>query len=167
MAEQSGGRLERVSAPGKGTTARLYFPIEQGPPLQATRPDADVTDSQKDKLKVLAVDDDALVLLNTRMMLEDMGHQVTTAPSGNVAMRLLREGKPFDLLITDHGMPGMTGTQLIAESRQLKPDMMIVLATGYAELPDGAPQGIVRLAKPFFQRHLDEALQAVLKLRSG
>jgi CheY-like chemotaxis protein len=114
-------------------------------------------------LSILAVDDDALVLLNIAAMLEDMGHEVMTASSGAEALRLLgRPDNRFDLVITDHGMPGMTGLQLIDRVRIDRPGLRSIIATGYAELPPGAEREYIRLAKPFFQRHLGEAIETAM-----
>jgi CheY-like chemotaxis protein len=77
----------------------------------------------------MVVDDDSLVLMNTAAMLEDLGHEVIEATSGEQALRVLRRGKRIDLLITDQVMPGMTGTQLIAAIRAEWPHLPVVLAT--------------------------------------
>ncbi len=162
LAEQSGGRLELRSMLGHGTAASIWLPAQDR--AGATRAAVDhpaVTGQAKEALKVLAVDDDALVLLNTAAMLEDMGHEVTTATSGPRALRALEGMAQCDLLITDHGMPGMSGAQLIEEVRALRPGLPAILATGYAELPEGTAEGITRLAKPFFQHQLAEVVRVV------
>ena len=84
------------------------------------------------------------------------------AYSGKEALELLRQ-RSFDLLITDQGMPGMTGIQLIEEAQALHPDMAVVLATGYAELPPGLAINVPRVAKPFFQVQLALAIREALK----
>jgi len=112
-------------------------------------------------LSILAVDDDALVLTNTAAMLDDRGHKVTVAYSADQALEFLKREK-FDLLITDQGMPGMTGAQLIEEAQRLYPGLPIVLATGYAELPPGAALRVPRLAKPFRQEQLLEVVARVI-----
>jgi PAS domain S-box-containing protein len=166
LAEQSGGRLQLKSSPGQGTSASLWFPAEAAPatePAAPARPAAYV--SKMTPLDILVVDDDALVLLNTAAMLEDVGHRVTTAISGADALRLLGERQgPVDLLVTDQGMPGLTGLQLLEKARRQWPHLPAVLATGYAEVPADSPQeqAYVRLAKPFFQRQLAEAVEAAI-----
>ena len=80
---------------------------------------------------ILAVDDDALVLLNTAAMLEDLGHTVLEAASGKDALEILRREPRIDLVITDQAMPHMTGSDLAAAIRAEKPDLPIILATGY------------------------------------
>ena len=78
-------------------------------------------------LTVLVVDDDHLVLMNTAAMLEDLGHDVIEATSGDQALRALRRGRRIDLIVTDQLMPGMTGTQLIAAIKAEWPHISIDL----------------------------------------
>nr|WP_244541321.1 response regulator [Rhizobium tibeticum] len=68
-------------------------------------------------------------------MLEDLGHVVTEANSGAAALALLEAGNVFDLMITDYSMPGMNGAELGQAARNLVPDLPILVASGYAELP--------------------------------
>ena len=162
MAEQSGGRLVLDSTPGQGTTASLWFPADrEGPdsgPATQWQPAREAAPSRP--LSILAVDDDALILLNTAAMLEDGGHRVTSAYSGSEALAALRRGDRFDLVVTDYAMPGMTGAQLIEAMQVEKFDIPIVLATGYAELPSNVISTVPRIAKPYLQ---DQLLQIVQK----
>ena len=111
---------------------------------------------------VLVVDDDALVLMGTASMLEDLGYAVVEANSGRRALEILRGGAKVDLVVTDHAMPGMTGIQLSSEVNGLRPGLPVVLATGYAELPDGIETELPRLAKPFNQEMLARTIAGVL-----
>jgi len=165
LAEQLGGRLQLESVPGIGTTASLWIPMAAGadalshhsepaPAVEAT------------SLHILAVDDDALILVNTAAMLEDLGHEVVTAYSGREALAALAGMERVDLVVTDQAMPGMTGTELVAAIRRERPDLPVLLATGYAELPDGGMSDIPRLNKPFLQAHLDHAIAEVMRGRS-
>ncbi len=165
LAEQSGGRLVLKSEPGEGTTASLWLPVVAG--AAQADPGAAPVDASAGaaltSLSVLAVDDDALVLMNTAAMLDDRGHHVTMAYSAKEALAILRRGKRFDLLITDQGMPGMTGAELIEIVRAEHPDLPIVLATGYAELPPGVAADVPRISKPFMQNHLLQAVKEAVK----
>ncbi|MEO6216905.1 MAG: response regulator, partial [Sphingomonas sp.] len=87
---------------------------------------------------------------------------VLEADSGAEALDIFQREPGIDLVITDQAMPSMTGIQLIASIRKARPDMPIVLATGYGELPPGADQNILKLGKPFHQRDLAKALVAAL-----
>jgi PAS domain S-box-containing protein len=157
---QSGGALVLKSRKGDGTRAELWLPIaerEEGKsPLLQTPIEA--TPLLEHALTVLTVDDDMLVRMNTALMLEDLGHVVVEAQSGKDALRILDEGLVPDVVITDHAMPEMTGVELVAHIVQRYPDMPVILATGYAELPGGLGAGIQRLPKPFMQAQLNEAL---------
>jgi CheY-like chemotaxis protein len=104
-------------------------------------------------LSILAVDDDALVLMSTCAMLEDLGHTVFEATSGAQALNILDGGVNVDLVITDQAMPGMTGLQLAQALESRWPGLPIVLATGYSDLPEGSPQ-YPMLAKPFTEKDL-------------
>jgi CheY-like chemotaxis protein len=90
--------------------------------------------------------------------LEDLGHSVVAVPSGKLALSQLQADK-FDLLVTDHAMPQMNGAQLIKEATARYPDMAVILATGYAELP--LDTAVPRLRKPYSQTDLAEALSKV------
>jgi CheY-like chemotaxis protein len=98
-----------------------------------------------------------LVLMNTSAMIEDLGHEVAEAHSGAEALDLL-ERSQFDYVITDHAMPRMTGAQLAAEVARRWPQIKIVIATGYAELPTGAELKLPKLSKPFMQDDLARVL---------
>jgi CheY-like chemotaxis protein len=100
---------------------------------------------------ILVVDDDALVLQNTAAMLEDLGHHVIEASSGRKALEVLRRAKRVDLVVTDQAMPGMTGVQLAAAIKADWPQLPIILATGYADLPPFSEPDLPRLNKPFRQ----------------
>jgi CheY-like chemotaxis protein len=70
-------------------------------------------------------------------------------------------GNKVDLVITDQAMPRMSGTQLVEAIRRDWPDLPVVLATGYADLPDGALPGLTRLAKPFTQAQVAQVIEQV------
>jgi CheY-like chemotaxis protein len=114
LAEQSGGKLILKSKPGFGTLAELWLPAADDPSTVAPKIES-ANDQFTGSLSVLVVDDDPLVLSNTVAMLEDLGHRVTTASSADDAFGQLRTER-FDLLLTDHAMPRMTGAQLIREA---------------------------------------------------
>jgi len=162
FAEQSGGRLVLRSAPGEGTTAELWFPAHVA---AARLPQVANTPAERhdhDPARVLVVDDDDLVLTNTVAMLEDLGHTVAAARSAGEALDEMARST-FDVVITDQAMPQMTGTQLASAIRKTLPLLPIILATGYAELPDGADTELPRLSKPFTQRDLAGAIARVLR----
>ncbi|WP_066824460.1 hybrid sensor histidine kinase/response regulator [Sphingomonas mali] len=162
LAEQMKGELVLRSMVGHGTTAELWLPvtdIRRGA-ASAPTPPPEKIDQPRD-LRVLVVDDDSLVLMNTAALLEDMGCVVTEASSGAEALALFKDAFAFDLLITDQAMPGMVGTQLIKKTREIVPDLRIILASGYGELPEAAIHNVIKLAKPFGQAQLAAAIRKV------
>ncbi|MEO8685735.1 MAG: PAS domain S-box protein, partial [Devosia sp.] len=166
IAEQSGGRLVLRSVKGSGTTAEIWLPVaatehHDAASVTSIPAPAPGLQDERRRLKVLAVDDDFLILLNTTSMLEDLGHDVVEATSAEEAMGALGRAE-FDLIITDHAMPRMTGSQLAEKVHESRPDQPIIIATGYAELPDGSGDHLPRLPKPFTQDQLNTAIWEVL-----
>jgi CheY-like chemotaxis protein len=157
FAQQLGGHLQLESREGAGTVASLWIPVSEGTASFEPAPEAFARSIHR-PLSILAVDDDALILTNTTAMLEDLGHKVTTAYSGREALDMLGRVPAIDLVITDHAMPGMTGTDLAAHIRRERPLLPILLTTGYAELPNDESTGILRLNKPFLQADLAQAI---------
>ena len=159
FAEQSGGCFILHSRKGKGTTAEIWLPIANTSagtlsPGHSQAAPATLVPS----LTILAVDDDALVLMNTVAMLEDLGHTAFEAYSAKEALEILRREDSVDLVITDQAMPKMSGTQLAQAIKSEWPDIPVLLATGYADRVPGDEFGLPKLAKPFLQRDLAEAL---------
>jgi PAS domain S-box-containing protein len=165
FADQSGGRLVLRSTKGQGTTAELWLPVAQvkSEPAEPQEKPAERPVTNGQHLCVLVVDDDALVLMNTTAMLEDLGHEVLEAMSGDQAQRILRRTPGVRLVITDQLMPGMTGTHLVEAIRAERPDLPVILATGYSDLPSDAHSDLPRLSKPFTQRDLARAVAAIIQ----
>ena len=160
LAVQLGGALQLSSTPGKGTVATLLFPVATAAP-EAESP-VQAAPKVNRSAVILFVDDDPLIAMSTTEMLEDLGHQVIGASCGLHALDIIRSEQPIDLMMTDHVMPGMTGIELAAASRQVRPSLPILLATGYAELPEGAQLDLPRLAKPYHQDQLRDRLDQLL-----
>lgn len=163
FAEQSGGALHLTSRHGEGSAAAIWLPVTEATPSARTYPAPGLHDSAAPaaKLTVLAVDDDALVLMNTARLLEDLGHTVVEASSGAEALARLGENGTIDLLVTDQGMPEMTGLQLMAEIRNVRPELPVIVVTGYSELSGG--ENLVRLGKPFDARALGAAIDRAVR----
>lgn len=167
MTEQLGGRLELRSELGKGTTAVLWLPTAERVMPEEASPRARAPLANDDlRLRILAVDDDALILMNTAALLEDLGHTVEIANSGSEAIKKIEAGEAFDLVITDHAMPQMTGSQLIGELSKRRIDVPSILASGYAELPPELGHDVVRLPKPFWQSDLQNAVARAMRARN-
>jgi signal transduction histidine kinase len=132
---QIGGHVAIQSAPGRGTTVTLYLPlgseVEAAPARPAILPPkAAVSGSGT---SVLVVEDEPAVRIVAVEMLTDAGFTVLAAPDGPTALQLLREGVAADILFSDVVMPGgMTGVDLAREARKLRPQIGVLLASGYA-----------------------------------
>jgi signal transduction histidine kinase/CheY-like chemotaxis protein len=160
LAVQSGGAFKLSSVPGQGTLVELWLPKATTPAQAAELPPAPVADVSP--AVVLVVDDDALIAMSTVDMLADLGHTVLEAGSGVEALEILRSGQAVDLLLTDYAMPGMTGVELAQAARAMAPDLPVLLATGYADLPEGVVADLPRIAKPYTQNQLAVATAKLL-----
>jgi signal transduction histidine kinase len=160
LAGQTGGALRMFSKLGEGTVAELLLPLA-GIPIAPDRVQAE-PGGRAPRSTILVVDDDALISMSTADMLADLGHEVVEAVSGWQALDILRSGTHVDLLLTDFAMPGMTGADLVRAARELRPDLPVLIATGYAEMPDDTESDIPRLAKPYQLRQLAAQLAKLL-----
>ena len=96
-------------------------------------------------------------------MLQCLGHQVLVASSGTEALNILQGEPRIDVVITDHAMPHMTGSELADQIRGIRPNLPIILATGYAELPLPEESGLPRLCKPYCLEDLISLMDEVLR----
>jgi len=112
--------------------------------------------------RILVVDDDPAVATGTAAMLEDLGHCAIESGSAEEALQLLHSDPGIEIVITDHAMPGMTGTELATRVRQTWPDLPVAIATGYAEMPFGGPIDLPRLQKPYGQKDLASLLSSLV-----
>jgi CheY-like chemotaxis protein len=111
---------------------------------------------------VLLVDDEAMARESTAAMLSDLGFDIIEADSAEEALRLLDAGLAIDMLVTDHLMPGMSGADLARKLRDSRPDLPVMIVSGYAETEAIAPD-LPRLVKPFRQ---DEMAAKLAGLRN-
>ncbi|MGL3822957.1 PAS domain-containing protein [Sphingopyxis sp. R3-92] len=164
LAQQLGGTFTLESRAGEGTTASLWLPAATPAEEQLDRPSDDAHDAptKLHRLKILAVDDDSLILMNTSALLEDLGHTVFEASSGDEALALFAANCDIDVIVTDHAMPGMTGAELAEQIEEIRSNVPLILATGYGELPPGFRSGAVKLGKPFSQKALADALSQAM-----
>jgi len=162
FARQAGGAVTIDSTPGKGTAISLYLPRAE----DAVQADAEPGQEQRDAprpLRILLVDDDPMVREIAREMLSGAGHSVAEAADGGSALQQLDERPDFDLLIADYAMPGITGAQLAAEARARRPELPVLIITGFAEseaLRAWTECGWQTLNKPFAASDLAEAVRA-------
>ena len=156
LAQQSGGWLALSSEVGGGTTAELWLPMSSERDQPSVAGQSHLRAKSK-PLRILAVDDDALVLANTVSMLQELGHTVAQASSGKEALEALSKDK-IDLLITDYAMPGMTGDDLAKQVQATHPGTPVLMVSGYADFAPGMISHAVRLPKPFSEDALAAAV---------
>jgi signal transduction histidine kinase/CheY-like chemotaxis protein len=113
--------------------------------------------------KVLVVEDVALIRMTTVDMVQEIGFDTAEAGDGAEALGVLQNDPDIDILLTDLGLPGMNGRQLMDEALRLRPELKIVVASGYSEEAGagGYADGVVTLMKPFDISALRRALDAV------
>jgi signal transduction histidine kinase len=172
LAAQSGGLLRIESTVGGGTEVQLLLPrAERASCAHAPEEPAPApTLAEGDHATILLVDDDPLVSRGVAAMLEDLGYTVIESDSAASALSTLDQpAHLIDLIITDHAMPDMTGVELARLVRQRYPDLPIVLATGYADLPPDLARDLdlPRLSKPYLQRDLARMVAQLRKPRLG
>lgn len=154
LAAQLSGALRIRSAPGEGTAIELWLPVSDE--IAAIDENAQQHAVSQGAGTALVVDDEELVRLSTAEMLEGLGYETIEASSAEVALKVMDE-RSIDLLITDHLMPGMTGTDLAKAVRTRFPSMKIVIVSGYADV-QGLDSAFTRLTKPFRQAELATAI---------
>jgi PAS domain S-box-containing protein len=162
LALQLKGTLRLSSTPGKGTTAELWIPVSNEAETRAAEPEPVSRERPSGPKRILLVDDDFLIAMSSADMLTDLGHDVVEAHSGKEALEHLSKDGGFDLLITDYSMPGMTGGELATAARTLIPELPILIASGYADLPAGIDFDVARLGKPYTQDQLANEIARVL-----
>lgn len=111
---------------------------------------------------ILFVEDEVLIAMVAGEMISDLGYRVLEASSGSRALEILSGDAQVDLLITDYSMPRMTGGELVKAARELRPDLPVLIATGYSELPEGLEAGLPRLRKPYQQEQLRREIEKLL-----
>ncbi|MBK5007515.1 response regulator [Pseudomonas sp. S32] len=159
LALQLNGALTIQSSPDAGTNVELWLPRCMTVPSPALR-NVEVPKPASTHGIALLVDDEELVRASTSYMLAELGYRVIEAGSGEEAMQLMASGQVFDLLITDHLMPGINGTDLARVVRASQPGTAILLVSGYAER-EGLDPELPRLSKPFRKSELAASLAAL------
>jgi PAS domain S-box-containing protein len=161
LASQLGGGLTIQSRVGIGTNIELWLPVSSARVEKSLGPHQPAVDAEHHGVALL-VDDEELVRMSTADMLSDLGYAVVEASSAEEALRVLGQDQPIDVVVTDHLMPGMTGTELARKARETRPDLPFLLVSGYAEL-EGIDAQLPRLTKPFRKDELAATLATLLE----
>jgi len=158
IVQQNGGFIDVRSSPGEGATFTILWPRHQ-PDLRIDPP-TPVATSAIGRETVLVVDDEIAVVSVCQRLLSRLGYQVLTASDPGEALQRARAHQgPIHLVVSDIVMPGMTGPQLCAELRVVRPELRCLLMSGYSDNLGGTPAG---LSKPFSAAALADAVRHAL-----
>jgi len=167
FAQQSGGSMQIRSEPGHGTVVKLFFPRVGAPQVNAAPPAGQRTTAAGSET-ILVVEDDDIVRGYVEGELKALGYRVIVTRNGPAALEILRGPETIQLLFTDVVMPGgLFGPELAREAARLRPDLRILMTSGYSEHPVEALDGLGRevqiLNKPYRRHDLAMMLRSVLK----
>ncbi len=160
-----GGLITAESEEGKGTKFSVYIPVYSG--TEMTIPADSVTiDLQGGNERILIVDDEHVIAEMIRLFFQKLGYEIKTAPGGAEAFEIFSEAPQyFDLIITDQVMPGMTGLELIQEIKKIRPDIPVILCTGYSDIAEPVKAREIGvnefLSKPVMTEELAGAIRRV------
>jgi PAS domain S-box-containing protein len=166
FARQSNGHVTITSRLGQGTSIKLYLPRHHGDNAVEQASAVIAAELAATGETVLVVEDEAVVRGVILEILHDQGYRTLEAADGPSGLRILRQDKRIDLLITDVGLPGMNGRQLADQARETRPELKILFITGYAEsvaIADGFLQpGMEMITKPFELDVLSRRIRAMI-----
>jgi signal transduction histidine kinase len=166
IVENHQGKIEIESEAGLGTTIFLYFPTtEEDSPNESTM---EPMENQKSNIQILIVEDEKSLCLLYQEFLEDQGYGVTLCTDGFEGLASFKE-KPnyFDVVLTDMAMPGFTGKQLTQEFLKIRPELPIILSTGYSNQIDNEEAKKIGcrffLIKPLILSELQQVIEQCLE----
>jgi two-component system, cell cycle sensor histidine kinase and response regulator CckA len=154
-----GGGIRVISEPGAGAIFQVLWPASVTATMRAQSP------AGAGARTVLVIDDEALVRDVVARMVEDLGYAAVTACSGEAGLEVIDQ-QPVDAVLVDLTMPQMNGKDVVAALRQRKPDLPVVVCSGYDRDGRGPVQADAYLSKPFRIDALERTLAKLLPLRS-
>ena len=161
------GSLQLFSQPGRGTTVKVFLPVRESD-LVAVEPTPEtISTPWRGSGTILVAEDEAQVLMIMELMLEELGFTVLAATNGFEALELFQENAAEILLVvTDMGMPGMDGYELFRELKKLKPELPIIISSGFGDtvVTSRTPHEDIAalVSKPYSFDRLREVLQSVI-----
>ena len=166
FAQQSGGHVRITSEPGRGTEVQIALPRSRES-ARYKAPAADPVALVGGSERILVVEDDTLVRNHVVRQLTGLGYEIVVAETGAEALQRVETGEPLDLLFTDVVMPGgMSGPDLAARVRDLRPDLRVLFTSGYSEEVIGSGQhseiSLNLLRKPYRRKELASRIRGAL-----
>ena len=163
-ARAHGGDLAIQSEEGIGTTVQLRLPVPlKGEPVAA---EAQAAGPRNRMVRILLVDDDELILASVPPLLRAFGHRVATAEGGQAALDLLRTNDHFDMVMLDLNMPTLNGVETLKLLRQIRPELPVLMATGFldpqTEVHLGLDPRALTIGKPFSMGELNQKIQQLM-----
>ncbi len=161
------GDITVYSEPGKGSTFQVFLPVSKDKKITDTTVSQDIPGGNE---RLLFVDDEQILTDMGKQMLERLGYKVDTMTSSIEALALFRQhpGK-YDLVITDHTMPNMTGLEMAEQLKQIRPDIPVIICTGFSDIIDKdnyRSKGINGfMMKPFIKKDVAPVIRDVLEGR--
>ena len=168
FAKSAGGHVTIESELGIGTTVKLYLPKASDRPIMPeTASEPALLGPASSHETILVVEDDEDVLMVAAESLRGLGYQVETAVNAAQALDILRGDNPVDLLFSDVIMPGgMNGVQLTVEARRIRPELKVLLSSGYTAAAlsreHGLPDNLNIVEKPYQREELAKKLRLVI-----
>jgi CheY-like chemotaxis protein len=158
-----GGAISVESEVDQGSRFTLHFPLS----AEEAVPDEEALLPESGDEHVLFVDDEPTICRLVEKALRARGFTVVSRPTGNEALKvLLEDPQRVDVLVTDQAMPGLSGIELVREARALRPDLPILLITGFGSATDWSEAEILGvdriLMKPVDIPELTRAVREVL-----
>jgi len=165
FAHQAGGGATVASTPGAGTTFTIYLPRTQERPVVGEGDDMSVPN--RGSGTILFVEDNKDIAEVTKVNLEELGYRVIAVANADTALDILKANAEIDLVFSDIVMPGdRNGVDLARELRVTRPNLPVVLTTGYsAAAQEAAPDGFTIIPKPYQLDRLHQILSAALRQR--
>ena len=160
-----GGAISVYSEPGQGTTFHILLPKAKGTDVNPLTQDESLSCGGTER--ILFVDDEELLAQLGHELLGTLGYNVTVSQNSTEALKLFHTSPhEFDLVVTDMSMPGLTGKELAKELLAIRPDLPIILCTGFSELIDEKQAkecGIGGfIMKPYAKSNLDRTIRQLL-----
>lgn len=165
IVESHEGRIEVVSTKGQGTSIHIYFPVVAG--MKTPQEHQQAQSLVGGNESILVVDDEQMVAGYLKGFLEQLGYRITVCNDGNTALMTFEQNpQGFDLVITDQTMPGKTGFEIARTMLALRPELPIILCSGYSSAlsPERVTKAGIRefMMKPVSLHDLAPVIRRVL-----